>query len=54
MLITPWIFIKFMANLVRECIFVRSLLVPNINTMELKVCVLKQLLQSVRKEIEAL
>ena len=39
MLIAPWIFIRFIANLVRECTFIRSLLVLNIDTMELQVCV---------------
>ena len=53
MLITPWIFNRFIANLVRECTFIRSLLVPNIDTMELQVCVLYLFLQSVRKEIKA-
>ena len=54
MLITPWIFIRFIANLVRECTFIHSLLVLNIDTMELQVCVLWQFLQSVQKEIKAL
>ena len=39
--------------MVHECTFISSLLVPNIDTMELQVCVLYQFLQSVQKEIKA-
>ena len=52
MLITPWIFFRSMANLVHESIITRSSVVRKSEEIELHICILKQFLQSVQKEIE--